>query len=132
MLSETLFRQPRTSGVQALQRRGDAGARELSTWRIRVEPGTETTFRVPDEEAVVVLQDGRGTWSAGKERWMVNRKGVFAEPATAAYLPVNTELRISADTPLEAVAFSTPAPAGGAPALIKPEQVQINPRGRGI
>ena len=132
MLSETLFRQPRTSGVHALQRRGDAGARELSTWRIRVDPGREAAFQVADEEAVVVLQEGAGTWTAGKERWTVNRKSVFVEPATAAYLPVGTELRITADTPLEAVAFTTTAPAGGAPALIKPEQVKINPRGRGI
>jgi 5-deoxy-glucuronate isomerase len=118
--------------VQALQRRGHAGAKELSTWRIRAEPGKETTFRIPEEEAVVVVQEGRGTLAAGNERWTVSRKGVFAEPATAVYLPVNTELRIAADAAFEAVAFSTPAPAGGSPALVRPDQVQINPRGRGI
>jgi 5-deoxy-glucuronate isomerase len=132
MLTNTLFRQPRKRGVQALQRRGDAGARELSTWRIRVEPGKETVFGVPDEEAIVVLQEGRGTFSAGSERWTVNRTSVFKEPATAAYVPVNTELRIAAETAIEAVAFSTPAEAGGKPALVRPEQVQVNARGRGI
>ena len=131
-LNDTLFRQPRAAGVQVLQRRGDSGAKELSTRRIRVEPGADATFKVPDEESIVVLQDGRGSFSVGSERWAVERKGVFAERATALYLPVGAELRISAATTLEAVAFSTPAPAGGAAALIRPEQVRVNARGRGI
>ena len=33
MLSETLFRLPRKSGLQVLQRRGDKGARELTSSR---------------------------------------------------------------------------------------------------
>ena len=131
-LQETLFREPRSSGIRTLQRRGEAGARELSTHRIRVEPGKDATFRVPDEEAIVVLQEGRGTFAAGRDQWSVSRKDVFSERATAVYLPVGSELRISAETPLEAVAFSTPAQAGGTPALIGPDKVVVNPRGRGI
>ena len=131
-LNDTLFRQPRSAGVQVLQRRGDAGAKELSTRRIRVEAGGRTSFRLADEESIVVLQEGRGTFSAGGQRWPVSRKNVFAERATAVYLPVGVELEIAADTALEAVVFSTPAPAGGTPALIGPEQVVVNARGRGI
>jgi 5-deoxy-glucuronate isomerase len=127
-----LFRQPRSGGVQVLQRRGDAGAKELSTRRIRVEAGKDATFKLADEESIVVLQEGRGTFAAGAERWPVSRKGVFTERATAAYLPPGAELKVSAETPVEAVAFSTPAPAGGAPALIGPDQVRVNARGRGI
>ena len=131
-LNETLFRKPRTSGVQVLQRRGESGARELSTHRIRVEPGKTLTFMLPDEEAIVVLHEGRGTFSAGGDTWPVSRKDVFTERATALYLPVGDTLEITAETTIEAVVFSTPAPRGGRAALIKPEQVVVNGRGRGI
>ena len=131
-LNETLFRQPRSGGVQVLQRRGDSGAKELSTRRIRVDAGAKLRYSVPDEESVVVLQEGRGTFVAGSERWPVSRTGVFSERATAVYLPVGVDLEIAAETPLEAVAVSTPAPAGGTPALVGPDQVAVNARGRGI
>lgn len=39
MLRDTLFRHARTEGIQVLQRRGEAGARELSTRRISLAPG---------------------------------------------------------------------------------------------
>jgi 5-deoxy-glucuronate isomerase len=132
MFQKTLFRTPRAAGVQVLQRRGDAGAKELSTYRIRLDAGGQATFRVPDEESVVVLQEGSGTVAAGASRWPVSRKGVFAERATAVYLPAAVPLEISAETDLEAVAFSAPAPPGGTPALIGPDQVRVNARGRGI
>lgn len=118
--------------MQVLQRRGEAGAKELSTHRIRVGGGQDTRFRVPGEESIVVLQEGRGTFVAGGSKWPVSRKSVFSDRATAVYLPVGVELAITAETPLEAVAFSTPAPEGGQPALIAPEQVGVNARGRGI
>jgi 5-deoxy-glucuronate isomerase len=131
-LTETLFRKPRTSGVQVLQRRGEAGARELSTHRIRVEAGKSLTFSLPDEEAIVVLHEGRGAFLVGADKWPVSRKDVFSERATALYLPAGDKLEITADTTMEAVAFSTPAAKGGKAALVKPEQVVVNGRGRGI
>jgi 5-deoxy-glucuronate isomerase len=132
MLNETLFRHPRTQGVQLLQRRGDAGARELTTRRICLEPGTAATFSAPDEETVVVLQQGRGTFTTDARRWPVSRDGVFTERATALYLPPGVDLGIKADTPLEAVLFSTPAKTRGESYLAIPDQVQVNQRGRGI
>lgn len=132
MLNNTLFRKPRTNGVDVLQERGVAGARELSTRRLRLDAGSSTTFRLDDEESIVVLQEGRGTFAAGGKSWPVSRKNVFTERATALYLPVGVELVARADTPLEAVIFSTPAPAGGEPRLVTPEQVQANERGKGV
>ena len=131
MLNETLFRKPRTTGIEVLQQRGAAGARELSTRRLRLEAGGSTTFRLNDEETVVVLQEGRGTFTAAGKSWTVNRANVFNERATALYLPPGVELAARAETPLEAVLFSTPAPAGGQPVLTTPEQVQVNQRGKG-
>jgi 5-deoxy-glucuronate isomerase len=130
MLNETLFRQPRVNGLQVLQGRGQAGARELTTRRLRVEAGGSTTFGIDDEETIVVLQSGKGTFAAGGTTWPVSRADVFTERATALYLPPRTELVVTATSPLEAVLFSTPAPAGGKPALVKPEDVRVNMRGR--
>lgn len=132
MLTNTLFRQPREAGFKVLQRRGEAGARELTTRRLHLDAGASATFRSDDEETVVVLQEGRGTFAAVGERWNVSRAGVFAERATGLYLPPGVELVASAETPLEAVLFSTPAPRGGKPALTRPDQVQVAQRGRGI
>jgi 5-deoxy-glucuronate isomerase len=131
MLSETLFRVPRGSGLQLLHARGDAGARELSSWRLSLGAGESATFRRDGEEAVVVLQQGRGTFSTPAESWNVQRSSVFAERATALYLPPNTSLTISAASPLEAILVATPAPNGGAPALVRPADVTVNARGRG-
>jgi 5-deoxy-glucuronate isomerase len=131
-LTNTLFRQPRSPGVQLLQRRGDAGAKELTTHRIRLEAGKVATFKLADEEAIVVLQEGRGTLAVGGEQWTVSRKDVFSERATAVFLPAGNELTIAAETALEAVAFSTPAPGGGKAVLVGPDQVRVNARGRGI
>lgn len=131
MLNETLFRVPRASGIQVLQPRGKAGARELTTRRMTLDGGGTATFQLPDEETVVILQRGRGTFAAGGTTWEVSRADVFAERATALYLPPAVELEVRAETPLEAVLMSTPAPAGGRPALITPDQVRVNARGRG-
>src|SRR6188768_2795389 len=123
MLTDTLYRQPRTFGVQLLQKRGEGGARELSTRRLRLDAGTTGTFQLPDEETVVVLQQGGGTFAADGQSWPVSRSGVFTERATALYLPPGVELTAKAETVLEAVLSSTPAPKGGKAALIGPADI---------
>jgi 5-deoxy-glucuronate isomerase len=131
MLNDTLFRHPRGRGLQVLQQRGQAGARELTTRRLTLDAGASADFGSSNEETVVVLQQGKGVVTAGGSTWPVSRSGVFTERATALYLPPGVPLHISADTPLEAVLFSTPAPSGGAPALATPDQVKVHARGRG-
>jgi 5-deoxy-glucuronate isomerase len=130
-LNDTLFRVPRTEGLTLLQRRGSGGATELTSWRLRCAPGSPATFVAAGEETVVVLQDGRGLFAAGGKSWPVARAGVFAERATALYLPPDTTLTVTADTALEAILISTPAPAGGEATLLGPSKVVVNARGRG-
>ena len=55
---------------------------------------------------------------------------MFTERATALYLPAGVELKVAADTVLEAVLISTPAPAGGTPILVGPNDIKVNARGR--
>ena len=89
-LRDTHRRLPRQSGLHLIQPRGEAGAEALASWRLRLAPGESATFSSADEEAVVVLQEGRAIWSAGAESWTVGRRGVFDERATALYLPPGT------------------------------------------
>jgi 5-deoxy-glucuronate isomerase len=131
MLSETLFRRPRAAGIHIIQKRGEKGARELTTRRLVLDAGTSASFRLDDEETVVVLQEGKGTWSAGGGKWSVSRSNVFKERATALCLPPGTEATFSADTRMEAVLMSTPAPAGGDVAITTPAEVEGVARGRG-
>src|SRR5918995_4360813 len=115
MLADTLFRVPRAEGLQLLHRRGEHGARELTSHRLRLSSGGTARFSSPAEETVVVLQEGKGTFAAGGKSWPVSRSGVFTERATALLLPPGVELVARAETPLEAVLFSTPAKGGGEP-----------------
>ena len=121
MLSDTLIRAPRTPGLHLLQSRGRSGARELSSWRLRLAPGERASHRLDDEETVVVLQSGRGTFAAGAMRWPVSRRDVFDERATACYVPPGESFEATAETALEAMLISTPAPRGGTPALVSPD-----------
>lgn len=131
MLTDTLFRVPRANGLHILQRRGDADARELSSWRLSLEPGQSARFVVDDDESVAVLQQGRGTLAVDGRAWPVSRESVFAERATALYVPPGRTLDVAAETPLEMVIVATPAQGGGEPALATPESVVVNARGRG-
>lgn len=129
MLSETLFRSPRIEGVQTLQRRGEHDARDLTTHRLTLAAGRTGTFAIADEETVVVLLEGRGRFEAGGKSWTVQRGSVFADRATALLLPPGVQLTVHADSPLEAVLISTPAPAGGEPVVCAPQDVTIVERG---
>jgi 5-deoxy-glucuronate isomerase len=131
MLTETLLRAPRAEGRQELLRRGTRGSRELSIARLRVAAGAGEDYRAPDEETIVVLQEGRGTFAVGGREWTVSRSGVFTERATALYLPPGAALRVTAATPLEAVLVSAAATEGGEPALVGPGDVRVNQRGKG-
>jgi 5-deoxy-glucuronate isomerase len=130
MLNDTLFRQPRQAGVHILQQRGERGARELTTRRVHLDAGGAAMLQIPGEEAVVVVQRGSATLRCGDSIWQAARGDVFRDRASAVYLPPGDALAIEATAPFEAVAFSVPAPAGGTPAFVGPDQVQVMARGR--
>src|SRR5262252_8300270 len=130
MLSETRFRTSRSEGIHVLQQRGERGARELTTRRLVLREGGSAEFNAADEETVVVLQHGAGTFKADGESWKVQRSSVFTERATALYLPPGQPMRVDATSAMEAVLVSTPAPPGGVPVLQPPSKVEVNDRGR--
>jgi 5-deoxy-glucuronate isomerase len=79
----------------------------------------------------MVLQEGTGVLEADGQQWPVKRRGVFAERATALYLPAGVEVKVEAQSPLEAILMSTPAVPGGRAVLAGPDEVSVQPRGRG-
>ena len=129
MLSDSLYRTRRGEGLQALQRRGEHGARKLTTHRLTLSAGRSAPFSTADEETVVVLLEGTGWFDAGGRSWNVQRGSVFTDRATALLVPPGIELTVRAETPLEALLISTPAPAGGAPVLCSPDDVVVVERG---
>lgn len=131
MLNDTLFRVRRIDGLQQLQKRGEGGARELSSLRLRLTPGGTQRYQIAGEETVLVLQEGRGTFTTPDGSWKLSRTGVFDERGSALYLPPGAVLTVAAETALEAILFSTPAPAGGKAAIVTPAEVEVNARGKG-
>jgi 5-deoxy-glucuronate isomerase len=131
MLNETLYRIRRIDGLQQLQRRGEGGARELTSSRLRLSPGATYKYQIAGEETVLILQEGRGTFATPDESWPLSRSNVFDERASAVYLPPGVPLTVTAETPLEAILFSTPAPSGGQAAVMRPSGVEVNARGKG-
>jgi 5-deoxy-glucuronate isomerase len=131
MLSETLFRVPRADGLHLVQRRGERGARELTTWRLRLSPGNTERYTVEGEETILVLLEGSGVLEVDGQNWTVSRPNVFERRATALYIPPGRTVSVTAKDALEAVLVSTPAPDGGTAALATPDDVAVNARGRG-
>jgi len=57
---------------------------------------------------------------------------VFAERATALYLPPGEPLVVHAESRLEAVLVSTPAPSGGEVAIVRAQDIEPVRRGRDL
>ena len=133
MLSDTLYRVPRQNGLSMIQSRGPGRSRELTSRRLVLENGQSARYENPDEETVLVLHEGAGALEVAGRRWDVSRTGVFAERATALYLPAGVALQVTAASPLEAILLSTPAPprAGAEPVVVTPAEVRVNVRGKG-
>jgi len=131
MLRDTLYRLARQPGLQLLQRRGEGGARELTTWRLRLAPGADHRYSASGEESVLVVQRGGASVTAGGQTFGVSRKDVFDQPASAVYVPPNEEVSIVAASDFEAILVSTPAVRGSSAVHLTPERVRVNARGRG-
>src|SRR4029453_7663923 len=121
----------RERGWHVLQRRGERGAQELTSSRLCLDAGGHAAYVQPGEETVIVLQEGRGTFSTPDATWPVQGGRGLTERATALYLPPNVPLTVTADSDLEAVLVSAPSPPGGTPVLLQPDEIPVTPRGRG-
>ena len=131
MLTNTLYRVPRENGLKLLQKRGEGGAREVTSWRLYLETGERLKYSNDTEETILVLQQGAGTLSAAGSDWRVSRSGVFTDRASALYLPPGVDVVVTGEPRIEAILVSTPAKEGRSPALVTPVDVVVNQRGKG-
>ena len=90
-LYDTLFRVPRQNGLQSIQISGEGGSKELSSWRVRLDPGESVVFRPQENEAVFVLQEGVGKLQVAEQEWEVAR-------ASVGMLPVKPRARATASS----------------------------------
>ena len=97
MLTNTLYRVAREKGLKLLQKRGEGGAGEVTSWRLYLENNERERYFNDGEETILVLQQGAGILSAAGSDWRVSRSGVFAERATALYLPPGIDLVVTGE-----------------------------------
>ena len=132
MLADTLFRVQRADGLQLLQQRGTRGASELTSWRLHLPAGSRRPTRHPPKKRSSscrrVAADSRPApgdgMSAAKECSPNGRPRCACRPGEP--------IIVHAETPLEAVLVSTPAPAGGEVAIVCAQDVDPQKRGRDL
>ncbi|MCS7264027.1 MAG: 5-deoxy-glucuronate isomerase [Armatimonadetes bacterium] len=92
---------------------------------LKLESGSEYEGQLSGETVAVILYGLIEAEVDGK-RWVSvgQRRDVFTGKAFALYLPPNARFRIKAQTFAELAFGSVPAPSGGEPKLITPEQVR--------
>jgi 5-deoxy-glucuronate isomerase len=83
MLAETFFRIPRSEGLQVLQRRGERGARELTSLRLRLSAGASARWAASGE-ALLLPPDVELTVTAETQMEAV----LVSTPAAAGGEPV--------------------------------------------
>jgi 5-deoxy-glucuronate isomerase len=89
--------------------------------------------RADREEVCLVSLSGRCSVSTEGDEWndVGGRESVFDGRPHALYLPPGTEYRIEATTDLEVAICSAPARRGAQPLLVRPEDIEVELRGRG-
>ncbi len=99
--------------------------KRISFSLLRLEKGSDYEGQVSGE-TVAVLLSGIVDSEVDDKRWqgVGQRRDVFSGKAFAFYLPPNARFRFRAQTFVEIAFGSTPAPAGGEPRLITPDQVK--------
>jgi 5-deoxy-glucuronate isomerase len=107
-----------------------AGWTYLSFRTVRRERGEELAGTTGGEETALIwlrgmaLVDGIGL--------VGGRPDVFAGLPSALLLPPGASYRVEARSDLELAIVSAPAPPGGEPRVIRPEDVRVEIRGKGV
>jgi 5-deoxy-glucuronate isomerase len=100
---------------------------------LRLADGRIVERRADGVEVCLVLLSGYCTVSTEHDEWrgIGERDGVFEGAPYAVYLPPGTHYRLEAVTYLELTVASAPAQHGVEPLLIRPEDIEVEIRGRG-
>jgi 5-deoxy-glucuronate isomerase len=112
---------------------GSAGWKYVGFEVLRLADGRTVERRADGEEVCLVLLSGYCTVSTEDDEWrgIGERDGVFEGAPYAVYLPPGTHYRLEAVTYLELAVASAPAEHGAGPLLIRPEDIEVEIRGKG-
>ena len=117
MLSDTLYRIPRHTGLTVIQGRGPGHSRELTSRRLLLDAGQSAAYDSPDEETVIVLQEGAGDWGVGEPalvrlaRERVHRARHGAVSAAGRRAPRDGDHADGSDSDVDARAAPRAAPS---------------------
>lgn len=107
-----------------------AGWTYLSFRTVRRKPDEDFTGQTGDEETALIWLGGTAEVEGfGK---VGQRQDVFAGKPSALLLPPGATYRMRARTPLHLAIVSAPAESGVPPRLIRPEEVRVEVRGKGV
>jgi 5-deoxy-glucuronate isomerase len=100
---------------------------------LRLADGESVERGTDGEEVCLVPLSGRSTVSTENDEWpdVGGRESVFDGAPHAVYLPPETDYRVEAVTDLELAVASAPAQRGAEPLLVRPEDVEVEIRGKG-
>jgi len=100
---------------------------------LRLPAGRTVERHAEGEEVCLVPLSGRCTVSTENDEWpdVGGRESVFDGAPHAVYLPPGTDYRVEAVTDLELAVASAPAQRGAEPLLVRPEDVEVEMRGKG-
>jgi 5-deoxy-glucuronate isomerase len=100
---------------------------------LRLEDGRTVGRRAEGGEVCLVLLSGYCTVSTWDYEWrgIGDRDSVFEGAPYAVYLPPGTDYRVEATTDLELAVCSAPAEQGADPLLVRPEDIEVEVRGKG-
>ena len=110
----------------------DAGWDYVGLRVIRIDEGTSWSHTTGDEEICLVPLSGEATVSVAGASWTIGRAdGLFGGKPTALYLPIDTELTVTAAATMELAVTSSRATTAFPPHLIEPDQIDVEIRGAG-
>ena len=110
----------------------DAGWSYISLAVHALNPGESVTLPANGQERAFVPLSGTVEASAAGQRWSFGgRANVFAGLGHCLYLPRDTEVTVTASTPVELAVAEAPASERFEPVLVTPDDVDIELRGGG-
>jgi 5-deoxy-glucuronate isomerase len=100
----------------------------------RLRPGESFSAETGDREACLVWVTGKGSATAGGERFgsLGGRKSPFDGAPAAVYVPAGSDWSLTAETELELAVCTAPGKKGSLPPrVIRPEDLSKETRGKG-
>jgi 5-deoxy-glucuronate isomerase len=111
-----------------------AGWRYVGFSLYRLRPGEQVGERTGDREAILVVVEGKASFSAAGSEWglLGDRMSVFEKtPPHCLYVPDDSAWSATAETDCTIAVCTAPGRGGHAPRRIGPDGISLSERGKG-